>query len=264
MSVSNFPNVSLLITHFNRPDSLRRLLEKFSMLSCHFGEIIVSDDCSKADNLSKLIKLRDEFGFTLVTSPVNKGLGNNLNKGQDRVSKPYTLYIQEDFIPKADFVSHFSDALNLMDKYDEMDIARFYGYVVYPYSTKFEKGFRTMDFKMWYPGYLKFYVYSDHPHLRRSNFFNKFGRYKEGVNADVTEYSMCLSFIKNGGHGFFYPKISDLFDQVNDAEEPSTANFRKNWKLSSNIAVRLLRQIYLQYKTCKYHKDLLLFKKHDA
>ena len=99
MSVHNFPNVSLLITHFNRPDSLRRLLERFNSLSCYFGEIIVSDDCSKKDNLAKLAKLKDEFDFTLVTSTVNKGLGNNLNKGQDRVSKPYTLYVQEDFVP---------------------------------------------------------------------------------------------------------------------------------------------------------------------
>ena len=38
-----------------------------------------------------------------------------------------------------------------------------------------------MKFKIWYPGYKKFYAYSDHPHLRRSNFLEKFGRYSENT-----------------------------------------------------------------------------------
>ncbi|WP_316788118.1 glycosyltransferase [Pedobacter frigoris] len=264
MTDRNFSDVALLITHFNRSGSLRRLLSKFQELECSFAEIIVSDDCSKPEHLQKLEQMKSEFNFVLVTTPVNKGLGNNINKGQDRVTKPYTLYVQEDFVPKAEFPMRFADALELMDKHADMDIARFYGYVPYPYTLPFERGFEIMNFKLWYPGYLKFYSYSDHPHLKRSNFLEKFGRYKEGVNVDIAEYNMCLAFLKNGGRGFIYPRISDLFDQLNNADEPSTAAYRKDWKLSPNIFVRLLRKAYLQYKALKYHKDFLAYPKPES
>lgn len=259
MSKNSFENVSLLITHYNRSSSLLRLLNKLQELGIAFGEIIVSDDCSNPDHLSKLRQMETVYGFKLVTTPINRGLGNNINKGQDLATKDYTLYVQEDFVPTESFAEHFIDALSLMNDHAELDIARFYGYVRYPYSKPFEKGYRLMDFKFYYPGYLKFYVYSDHPHLRRSNFFEKFGRYREGVNVDVSEYNMCLAFLKNGGKGFFYPEISSLFLQLNNSQEPSTASFRKDWRLSQNLFVRAMRAVYLQYKTFKFHKDYLRY-----
>ncbi|TDQ11999.1 glycosyltransferase family 2 protein [Pedobacter metabolipauper] len=255
MGSRDFSNVSLLITHYNRSGSLRRLLTKMQSLECKFGEIIVSDDASRPEHLDKLEAFKDEFNFKLVTTPVNKGLGNNINKGQDAVTKPFTLYVQEDFVPKDVFPEHFSDALQLLDTHTEMDIARFYAYYPYAYRKPFEKGFELMDFKLWYPGYMKFYCYSDHPHLRRSDFLDKFGRYKEGVNVDIAEYNMSLSFLKNGGKGFIFNKIDGLFDQMNNADEPSTASYRKDWKNSTNLFTRLLRKIYLQYKMVKFHKD---------
>ena len=260
----HFENVSLLITHYNRSASLKRLLSAFKALNLSFGEIIVSDDCSSQQHLDKIKNLQQDFDFKLVTTPVNKGLGNNINKGQDAVSKPYTLYVQEDFVPKNIFPEHFADALGLMDKYPDMDIARFYGYFPYVHREPFEKGFEKMIFDWWYPSYVKFHYYSDHPHLRRSTFLQKFGRYKEGVNVDIAEYSMVLSFLKNKGKGFIFHQIDALFDQLNNADEPSTAAYRQDWKNSPNLFIKAMRGIYLQYKTLKYHKDLLFFKKNDA
>ena len=51
---------------------------------------------------------------------------------------------------------------------------------------------------------MKIYQYSDHPHLRKSSFLTKFGRYQEGIKGDKTEYNMCVSFIKNKGKGLFF------------------------------------------------------------
>lgn len=255
----NYNDVALLITHYNRSGSLKRLLNKFRDLNFIFGEIIVSDDGSRPEHFQKLQELEKEFEFKLIATSENKGLGNNINKGQDAVTKPYTLYVQEDFVPKDAFIDRFEKSLEIMQNHIEIDIVRYYGYVIYPYSKPFEHGFRLMNFNFLYPGYFKFYVYSDHPHLRRSNFFDKFGRYMEGVNGDVTEYNMCLSFLKNDGQGIFYPGISDLFDQLNNADEPSTASFRQDWKLSPNILIKTLRLGYLQYKTLKFHIDLLKY-----
>ena len=258
MSTGNrFPEVSLLITHFNRSASLKRLLASYKDLGCEFGEIVVSDDCSNAEHLNKVKLLQKEFGFKLVTTPVNKGLGNNINKGQDAGTKEYTLYVQEDFVPLLPFLAHFSDALQLLKANTEIDVARFYGYFHHPLRKAFERGYDKIQFKFWYPGYMKFNCYSDHPHLRKSTFFNKFGRYKEGVNGDITEYNMMLSFIKNGGIAFVFNQLNLMFEQLNNAVEPSTATFRKDWRLSQGFFVRMLRMFYLQFKVLKYNKDLI-------
>lgn len=257
---TKYPEVSLLITHYNRSASLRRLLTTYQEMGCEFGEIVVSDDCSKTDHLEKLKSMQSEFDFQLISTPDNKGLGNNINKGQDAVTKKYTLYVQEDFVPLEGFKSHFSDALQLMEENAKIDVARFYGYFHHPLRKAFKKGFDMIQFKFWYPGYMKFNCYSDHPHLRKSNFFEKFGRYKEGVNGDITEYNMMLSFIKNKGVAIVFEKLNEMFEQMNNADEPSTATFRQDWKLSKNIAIRAMRKIYLQYKAIKYHKDLLKYR----
>lgn len=256
--MEHFSEVSLLITHYNRSASLERLLKTFEELGCSFGETVVSDDGSKPEHIEKLKELQDRFKFRLITSPVNKGLGNNINKGQDAVTLPYTLYVQEDFVPQPAFAVHFKDALQFMHEQADLDIIRFYAYFQYPYTTPAGKGFSKMNFSNWpwYANHLKYYVYSDHPHLRRSSFLKKFGRYAEGIKGDETEYRMALSFIRNKGKGLFFTNFNDVFDQKNTEAEPSTMN-RSNWRSSKNIFILLVREVYLQFKLLKCTFDVL-------
>jgi glycosyltransferase involved in cell wall biosynthesis len=243
----HFAPVTLLITHYNRSRSLRRLLEAFVELGCSFGGIVVSDDCSKPEHLAALETMRDEFGFTLVTTPKNGGLGHNINKGQDAVQTPYTLYIQEDFVPKPAFIPELQTALVSMDENPVFDIARFYAYIPYPYVIPFRGGFSEMQFRRWGTDYTKIYFYSDHPHLRRSSFLQKFGRYAEGLNVDKTEYRMCVSFIQNDGKGLFFRNFKELLSQENDTAEPSTFA-RQQWTRSQNPAIAAVRNLYRQLK----------------
>ncbi|SKA17048.1 glycosyltransferase [Sediminibacterium ginsengisoli] len=254
----HFKSVSLLITHYNRSNSLERLLTAFRDLNCSFGGIIVSDDGSKSMHLEKITELQQQFSFTLVTTPVNKGLGNNINKGQDAVTTPYTLYVQEDFIPTGIFPIHFTDALEMMEADPQLDIARFYAYFRYPYIRTYNKGFSEMIFHAapWYNNHLKFYLYSDHPHLRRSNFFSKFGRYAEGLSGDRTEYLMALAFIRKKAKGIFFDDFTKLFLQANSEAEPSTMQ-RAGWRESKNPFMLLLRAGYLQFKLLKWSLDLI-------
>ncbi|MGI4751330.1 MAG: glycosyltransferase family 2 protein [Janthinobacterium lividum] len=254
-----FSQVSLLITHYNRSQSLERLLKTFEDQEFTFGEVVVSDDGSLPEHQVKLKQLQAEFGFRLIQTPQNKGLGNNLNKGQDAVTKPYTLYVQEDFVPKPGFAAHFQDALQLMENDPQLDIARFYAYFVYPCLKPYQKGFSEMIFSGRTFNHLKFYYYSDHPHLRRSSFFEKFGRYPEGIKGDLTEYQMAISFIKNKGKGLFYNQFNTLFDQCNSSAEPSTM-MRNGWRQSQNFLMLTARAAYLKYKLLKGHVDLLLAK----
>jgi glycosyltransferase involved in cell wall biosynthesis len=150
--------------------------------------IFVSDDGSKPEHHEKLLSLQKVYPFRLITTPVNKGLGNNINKGQDAVNTPYTLYVQEDFDPFPGYKQHLQDALSIVNERPDIDMVRFYAYFKYPYLKPYRDGYSEMLFKLWYSGYRKFHCYSDHPHLRRSTFFKKFGRYAEGVKGDRTEF----------------------------------------------------------------------------
>lgn len=254
-----FKEVTLLITHYNRSESLKRLLEAFQELRCEFEEIIVSDDCSQEKHLAVLSELKKTYNFRLITSPTNKGMGNNINKGQDAVRTKYTLYIQEDFIPKPPFPLHFANALKIMEDDEKWDLITFYSTIPYPYLKPYKFGFSEKIFSLapWYSNHLKFYLYGDNPLLRRSTFFEKFGRYPEGINGDKTEMNMSLAFIKAKGKALFFDDHYSLLDHQNSEHEPSTASFRQDWRQSKSPLILFVRWFYLRYKFMKLNYQLL-------
>ena len=252
MADFDFLEVTLLITHYNRSKSLERLVQAFRNLGCVFGDIVVSDDCSAPAHLQAIEKLRESFALRIVYAPVNKGLGNNLNKGQDAVGTPYTLYVQEDFVPTVAFLPAFRHALHALRAQPAVDLVRFYAYYAYPYLESCGNGFSHMLYRPWFTHTGKIYQYSDHPHLRRSTFLQKFGRYIEGIKSDKTEYQMCISFIRKKGKALFYNEFDTLFLQENSVHEPSTVQ-RSDWRQSGNPVVAVARAVYRQLK---YNYDL--------
>ena len=251
-----YKGVTLLITHYNRSSSLERLLQAFKQLDMQFEETVVSDDGSRPEHLQVVQAMAQTYQYRLVTTPVNKGLGNNINKGQDAVTTPYTLYIQEDFIPLPPLAQKLAEALVMLEEDSSLDVARFYAYFKYPLLQPFKNGFSVMRFSLnpfSQGGYFKFYAYSDHPHLRRSSYFNKFGRYREGLKTERTEYWMMMSFLQHKGKGLFYNDFQSLLEQYNPADEPSTVK-RNYWRNSGSIVVTLIRNIY---RHLRFHFDYL-------
>lgn len=255
-SLNYFKDVTLLITHYNRSSSLKRLLQTLKDSQCSFEEIVVSDDCSNETHSKVITELKTIFGFRLITTPQNKGLAHNINKGQSAVKSPLTLYIQEDFVPSDIFPQHLVDAVSYMRERSDLDIIRFYAYRKYPYLIPYKNGFSEMIIKPWHLDYFKVHYYSDHPHLRRSNFLEKFGEYQEGIKSDRAEYRMCLSFIQKKGKGLFFDNYQSLFTQSNSDTEPSTV-IRSNWTFSTNPFIAVLRYVYRQLK---YNYDINFYK----
>lgn len=247
--------VGLLITHYNRPSSLNKLLSTFKEQNLEFGEIVVSDDGSKNEHLEDLKMLQGVFKFKLVLTPQNKGLGNNINKGQKAITAPYTLYVQEDFVPKPLFAEKLRNAIGFIEENPAIDFIRFYAYFKYPFLKPFKKGFSEMYFNasLLYFKYRKFYLYSDHPHLRRSNFLSKFGNYTEGTSGDVTEYQMMMTVIQKKAKGLFYDDYQALFTQENSSAEPSTMS-RTSLRESKNLLITAVRHCYRHIKfNFNYH-----------
>lgn len=238
-----FKDTTLLITHYNRSNSLERLLKRFKELELNFEEVVVSDDGSKPEHLDRLKEMEGQYGYRLVTAPKNKGLANNLNKGQAAVKTPLTLYVQEDFDPRPIFVEKLANAVQFITERTEIDMVRFYAYWKYPFLKPYKNGFSEMDFSVMKPGYRKFYVYSDHPHLRRSDFNKKFGNYREGVHILKSEYEMMISFLQKKGKALYYDDFKGLFDQKNSSDEPSTWT-AVPWRQSENPLIAGVRSVY--------------------
>ncbi|UBM60731.1 glycosyltransferase family 2 protein [Marinilongibacter aquaticus] len=257
--IKSHADVSLLITHYNRSSSLERLLSALRDLKIEFFEIIVSDDCSAEKHLRKLQELQKEFGITLLRSPQNQGLGHNINKGQSAVKSPFTLYVQEDFVPYPLFKEKLCDAKRFMEEDPDLDLVRFYAFVDYPEKKDFACGFSELIFTWRNPSHLKFYKYSDHPHLRRTSFQDKFGKYIEGRPGDETEFDMSLRFLKRNGKALFYREFSSLFDHSNPSHEPSTMD-RVKWTESKNGFVLFLRFFYLRFRWLKNTFQLLTYR----
>lgn len=251
-----FEDVTLLITHYNRSASLENLLTAFKKRKIGFGDIVVSDDGSKTEHLSKVETLSTQYGFRLIKALTNSGLGNNINKGQDAVHTKYTLYVQEDFEPTILFTERFISARQFMEEDAALDIVKFYAYYPYPYLRDFKSGFSKMVCPKFGKDYTKIYAYTDHPHLRRSTFLNKFGRYPEGLKGDFTEYKMCISFLQNKGKGLFANDFDKIFLQKNSASEPSTMT-RGSWKASKNTLISFARDCY---RNIKYNYDITFMK----
>lgn len=252
MTTNIFNNVTLLVTHYNRSKSLKHLLKRFAEEDLQFGEIIVSDDGSKAVHLDRVKELQKQYAFRLIADSANAGLGHNINKGQLASSKPFTLYVQEDFEPTARFCEVLKHAITLIDQ-EPWDLIRFYTFpwAPFPHLKNYKYGFSEMKF----PGllaswnHLKFRMYSDHPHLRRSTFLDKFGPYLEGTPGDITEYDMCMRFLSKGGKALIYPQ-NNLFLHEHNCIEPNTIK-RKKWKLNNSLFIRLLRSFYLVVKVIR-------------
>jgi glycosyltransferase involved in cell wall biosynthesis len=251
-AIYHFDTVTLLITHYNRSRSLERLLASINQLHCSFAAVIVSDDCSSPQHQQRLWQLREQYGFSLLIPPTNGGLGNNINKGQDAVKTPYTLYIQEDFVPKPSFVQRLQESLTFMNDDQALDLVRFYSYLPYPYVKPYKDGFSEVVVARWGLNYKKIYAYSDHPHLRRSSFLTKFGRYAENMNPDKTEYRMCISFFQKKGKALTFNEYKNLLSQENNAEEPSTVA-RFWWQQKHQLFVSAVRHLYRQVK---YNYDI--------
>lgn len=248
--VTEFPDVTLLVTHYNRSESLERLLKSFKDTGTVFGGIVVSDDASKPEHLRRLEELRETYGYRLITTPVNRNLGNNLNKGQDAVTTPYTLYVQEDFTPTAAFSKTFPVACDILKERADLDIVRMYAGARYPYTKPYKNGFSEMVFKLAKPGSAKFFYYSDTPHLRRSSFFAKFGRYAEGIKAIKTEKCMVMSFLQAGGRAV----VSDenLFSHENLAFEPSTQDYSAFFRIKQKIPDPIFDLVWTAKLTAQY------------
>jgi glycosyltransferase involved in cell wall biosynthesis len=97
--------MSLCICTRNRPDDLHRCLEAVSQSTTMPFQIIVSDD---SDHPEKTLEVVRAFPFASYQRGPKKGLGANRNACLDRVTGRHVMFIDDDVLLPADFVSSAS------------------------------------------------------------------------------------------------------------------------------------------------------------
>ena len=193
--------ISFLISHYNRPDSLKNCIGSILNLNLNKKkfEIVISDDNSDEVNLNKI----KNYTFDrLISSKTNTGLASNLNRGIKKCEGEFIVYIQEDFIFLEESKSHILRSIEFIQN-GKSEMIRFK-------SPNYFKKFKTIDSFKLIPRFsfknflFEHYRYSDNPYIVEKSFFEKYGLYKENVNTSYGECEYMVRMMK------LNPKIATL------------------------------------------------------
>lgn len=186
--------LSVLITHYNRPEALAICIAAIRKLEFSVPiELVVSDDGSKPEHVKELHKLAID---TLVTTPTNKGLASNLNRGIKACKGNYIMYVQEDFIIKPEILQVLSESMSLLDS-NTLDMVRFRANYVFnhliPLTAHINKipkfSFRNFN--------INTFQYSDNPFLTTPAFFERLDYFLENTSGPYGETEFAIRVLNS-------------------------------------------------------------------
>lgn len=180
------PTVSVVVVTYRRLELLRRTLESFRE-HCTYPSIewILTDDGSprKIQEAMRALPF-DRFVF----SERNEGLGRNTNKGLLAASGSYLFQLQDDWLCRGP--ADFLDAgIEVFAEFRDVALVRFREmHQEAPHEkrrTRAGRIVRVYENGMGSPD--REYPYSDNPHLKRREFHERLGHYREGVPMTAME-----------------------------------------------------------------------------
>ncbi len=95
--VKNNPDfISIVITWFNRPIYINRVIDSIHKYADFPMEIIIHDDGSNAETIFDLCKKRDKISTLVLNSGYPIGLGESINRAISLASSKYILFLNSD------------------------------------------------------------------------------------------------------------------------------------------------------------------------
>ena len=215
--------LSVVITTFNRADLASECLRRIRSVFGPMVEVVLADDCSDAPQVAILRSLVEADGErTILTSTGStSGLGANINRGFAACSRPFVLWVQDDFFlierGSAELVFR---AVTLLNRRSDIDIIRLHVPYRLPVvdTISLGKG-RTLHL---YPRSLVrslssfSLIYSDNPHLRRRSLNGRLGPYLERPGHGCTEIEYSFRSFRAGVRIAGVPSGCSLFQHVGD------------------------------------------------
>jgi len=246
--------ISILITHYNRPEVLEKCISSLRKLA--WGsipiEIVVSDDASKEITQRFIKKLPID---KLIISPVNKGLTSNINTGIRNCSGKYILYCQEDFIPKMELVERLPEIIKVLDS-GMADMVRLKANYKFPKLLKLTENIKLIPKFSWQNFYLNTFQYSDHPFIVNKSFFNTYGYYLENTSGAYGENEYAIRIMKSNAriaivNSYLFTSNSVAVSVIEKTEFRKKRTLFKKIKLYKFIRAVRLHLEYLFYSNKK-------------
>jgi glycosyltransferase involved in cell wall biosynthesis len=243
--------ISILITHYNRYDSLINCLEAFSNLKLKNVEYVISDDCSSIDIQEKLKKIDVD---KLIISDKNSGLASNLNRGLKECKGNFILYCQEDFIPSSNLLIYINEAKEILSG-DKADMCRLKANYKFPKLIDLSDNFKLIPKFSWRNFYYNTFQYSDNPFITHSNFFKEFGYFMNDVSGAYGENEYAIRIMKSNAR----IAISNTYPFKSNTKSESVIlhnSLRKKRSFLKKLRLhRLLRAVRLHFEFLIYNKN---------
>ena len=185
--------LSILITHYNRPKSLKECLQAIQALKLEYPhEIVVSDDCSAFENIELIKKIE---GVRLILSDSNRGLAANLNHGIKACKGDYILYCQEDFLLKKTILDVLPECFKSLDS-GQVDMVRFRANYKFNKLIKISEHINKIPKFSLHNFHINTFRYSDHPFITSPDFYKRFGYYLENSSGPYGETEFAIRILK--------------------------------------------------------------------
>ena len=183
--------ISILITHYNRPEALAACLKAIKDAQLDFEyEIVVSDDGSSQESHNIINNLLID---RLVLANENQGLASNLNKGIKACTGKYILYVQEDFVMIPEFNNVLQEGIDLLDS-KTLDMVRYRANYTFKHLLPCSKNILKIPRFSFHNFNINTFQYSDHPFITTHSFYDTYGYYLENttVGYGETEYAIRI------------------------------------------------------------------------
>jgi len=239
------PKVSVVFITYNRPDFLMDSIKAIRN-NCKYPnlELIVSDDGTKP-SIKKF--LHDLAIDKLVTSETNQGLGANSNKGIKAGTGEYILHLQDDFecVSTEPFIEK---SIQIIKTHSDVGLVRLHHSTRFPNKIDYKlpdgTPYSILGFDQ--PKDMKnnIYIYSDHPHLKKSDFHDKSGYFTEGLKVGETEDDFCKRFNSNRNYKVATLWRTNLFKNnglIKSTRKPTNREISRNYLSQSSIGLKILK-----------------------
>lgn len=247
----NLMNVSVLITHYNRPEALLKCLQGFELLNFKNFEIVVSDDCSEqsVQEFLKTIKVDK-----LILNEKNTGLASNLNRGLKACRGDFILYCQEDFIPQMELLYYIEEAIKII-KTDRADMCRLKANYTFPKLIPLTSKFKLIPKFSWKNFFYNTFQYSDNPFITRSDFFEDFGCFLDNVSGSYGENEYAIRIMKSKAKIAISTKHQFKANPDSQSVIMDGVQVKKRVLLKQLRLHRLLRAIRLHFEFLLYNPN---------
>lgn len=183
---SEAPLVSVLFITYKRFDLLKRAVEQFRANTEYPNlEIVIADDGSVPEVQEKIRGLgADRFALPRQ----NKGLGANFNQGLALCNGKYVLLIQDDWICHGP-PEYLAEAVRIFESNSDLGLINFAGAAHPPDISRRLPGSNEPCYLTPEPlkGPIKYFLYSDQPHLQSRTAIDWVGPYLESKDMEQCE-----------------------------------------------------------------------------